>query len=115
MKKVVINNKPTANMDFCNGYCMNFNKVGTLHLYSSYGKYIYQIDENDVLTEVNATYDKYEEVFKFKTRTIGNYVISDKQLKTGGTGSASSSSSSSSTSSSGTTVVKPNPPTGAMA
>lgn len=104
---------PNANIDFFNCYDVSFNRIGELTIAAEKGSYLYQV-KGDSLTAVKATYDNYEEAFKIKTRTLGNYVISDKKLSN--TSSSSSEPSSSEPSSSTpSTGNKPNPNTGARA
>ncbi|GEM_PF-1822653 len=106
---------PNANLEFFNCYDANFNRVGELTIAAEKGSYLYQV-KGDSLTPVKFVYDEYEEAFKVKTRTLGNYVISDKKLSN--TTSPSSSEPSSEPASSTpttTTPTKPNPSTGANA
>lgn len=107
---------PNANLDFFNCYDVTFNRVGDLTIAAEKGSYLYQVKGNS-LTPVKANYDNYEEAFKLKTRTLGNYVISDKKLSNLDISSSEPSSSepASSTPSTTTPGAKPNPNTGARA
>lgn len=107
---------PNANLDFFNCYDISFNRVGELTIAAEKGSYLYQV-KGDSLTPVKATYDEYEEAFKVKTRTLGNYVISDRKLSNTTSPSSSEPSSSEPDSSTPTTTTptKPNPSTGANA
>ncbi len=71
---------PSANFEFFNGYGMQFNQVGEMNLYSEEDGFVYeQVD--GMLKEIDAYYDEYEQVFRFRTRNVGKYVISDEQLR----------------------------------
>lgn len=107
---------PNANLEFFNCYDANFNRVGELTIAAEKGSYLYQV-KGDSLTPVKFVYDEYEEAFKVKTRTLGNYVISDKKLSNTTSPSSSEPSSSEPASSTPTTTTptKPNPSTGANA
>ncbi len=73
---------PSANLDFFNGNGASFNKIGELTIAADKGSFLYAVNADGNLTAVKATYDEYEEAFKVKTRTLGQYVISDVELKT---------------------------------
>lgn len=107
---------PSANIDFFNCYDANFNRVGELTIAAEKGSYLYQV-KGDSLTPVKFVYDEYEEAFKVKTRTLGNYVISDRKLSNTTSPSSSEPASSEPDSSTPTTTTptKPNPSTGANA
>lgn len=107
---------PTANLDFFNCYDVTFNRVGELTIAAEKGSYLYQV-KGDSLTPVKFVYDEYEGAFKVKTRTLGNYVISDRKLSNTTSPSSSEPSSSEPASSTPTTTTptKPNPSTGANA
>lgn len=99
---------PNANLDFYNGNYATFNRSGTLYIENDDDDlYVYSLSSSDVLSKVNCKYDSYENAYVITTRTLGVYIISDKNLNlslynTGYTESSSSSSSSSSGSGSGT-------------
>lgn len=99
---------PNANLDFYNGNYATFNRSGTLYIENDDDDlYIYSLSSSDVLSKVNCKYDSYENAYVITTRTLGVYIISDKNLdlslyNTGYTESSSSSSSSGSGSGSGT-------------
>ena len=79
----LIEANPTANMDFFTlKAAPRFNKIGEMTIYADGDvfKYIYEIDADGQLSEVNATYDEDEEGFVFNTRTLGSYVVSDIEL-----------------------------------
>lgn len=122
---------PDANLDFWNGNEASFNKIGELHLSAEPGSYLYQINSSGRLVRPTYSYDRTEECFVVRTRTLGRYVISDKKLDisstaldtTGSSGSVGSANTVTGTiNSAGTvtavvdgntaTVVYPNPSTG---
>ena len=72
---------PNANLDFFNGNGATFNKLGYLHLYAERSSYVYEVESNNTLKKVNASYDSYDDAFVIRTRTLGRYVISDMKLK----------------------------------
>ena len=79
----LIEANPEANMDFFTlKAAPRFNKIGEMTLYADGDvfKYLYEVDADGQLTEVNATYDEDEEGFVFKTRQLGSYVMSDIEL-----------------------------------
>lgn len=70
-----------ANLDFFNGNGASFNKLGTLAIPADEGSHLYRVEKDGKLTKMNAPYDKDEEAFMVRTRTLGRYVISDVDLK----------------------------------
>lgn len=88
----VANLYPSANINFFNGHGATFNKIGSLHLPAEPGSFIYAVAADGSLSAVNATYDDGEEAFVIKTRTLGKYAISDKELDIAASTPASSSS-----------------------
>lgn len=72
---------PNANLDFFNGNGATFNKLGYLHLYADSNSYVYEVEDDNTLKKINASYDSYDDVFVIRTRTLGRYVISDMKLK----------------------------------
>lgn len=118
----LVNKYDDANLDFVNfaGSNKTFNKTGTAYVPYSVDKgtpHIY-VNNGGVLTEIKDCYDKDEEAFIFKTKTLGDWVISDKALdvdtdsdKEDNT-SSSQVSSKPDTSNSSSTNTKPNPDTG---
>ena len=79
----LIEANPEANMDFFTlKAAPRFNKIGEFTLYADGDvfKYIYEVDKDGQIKELNATYDEDEEGFVFNTRTLGSYVISDVEL-----------------------------------
>ena len=71
----------SANMDFLTFEGNpSFNKNGTLYIYADADTYLYQVVDGK-LKAVNAEYDEDYEAWTFKTRTLGAYVISDKELE----------------------------------
>ena len=85
---------------------------GELTIEAPEGSFLYAVNADGSVSAIKAEYDEQEEAFKLKTRTLGAYVISDSELKTG----VSTGTSSESENNSGTTEnVKPNPSTGAIA
>ena len=71
----------SANMDFVTFEgTPSFNKNGTLYIYADKDSYLYEIVDGK-LVAVDAEYDEDYEAWSFKTRTLGAYVISDKELE----------------------------------
>ena len=110
---------PDANLNFLNfeGNPI-FNKTGTGYLYADKGSYVYEVKDGKVVA-LDATYDEDYEAYSFKTRTLGQYIISDVELEEkeipgdGDNSSSETESSTSSNTSSGTEGnTKPNPDTG---
>ncbi len=73
---------PSANLDFFNFNGATFRKTGTLLLPGEEGQFVYEY-KNGALQAVNAKWDSYEEAFVIKTKTLGQYVISDVELAVG--------------------------------
>ncbi len=71
---------PNANLDFFNGNGAAFNRIGYLYLYADRDNYVYEVQDDDTLKKVNASYDSYDDTFVIRTRTLGRYVISDRKL-----------------------------------
>ena len=118
----LVNKYDDANLDFVNfaGSNKTFNKTGTAYVPYSVDKgtpHIY-VNNSGVLTEIKDCYDKDEEAFIFKTKTLGDWVISDKALDVDTDSdkedniSSSQTSSKPDTSNSSSTNTKPNPDTG---
>ena len=71
----------SANMDFVTFEgTPSFNKNGTLYIYADKDTYLYQVVDGK-LVAIDADYDEDYEAWTFKTRTLGAYVISDKELE----------------------------------
>ena len=71
---------PDANLNFFYGNGATFNKTGVLTLAAEEGSYLYQLKDG-AMVRVNAEYDEYDEAFIIKTKTLGQYIISDTALK----------------------------------
>lgn len=71
---------PSANLDFFNGNGAAFNRIGYLYLYADSNSYIYEVQDDNSLKKINASYDSYDDTFVIRTRTLGRYVISDMKL-----------------------------------
>ena len=70
----------SANMDFVTFEGNpSFNKNGTMYIYADADTYLYQVVDGK-LKAVDAEYDEDYEAWTFKTRSLGAYVISDKEL-----------------------------------
>ena len=70
----------SANMDFITFKGEpSFNKNGTLYIYADKDSFLYQVVDGE-LKAVDADYDEDYEAWKLTTRTLGRYVISDKEL-----------------------------------
>ncbi|WMJ84520.1 hypothetical protein ACS3UN_06785 [Oscillospiraceae bacterium LTW-04] len=72
---------PNANLDFFNGNGATFNKLGYLYLNADRSSYVYEVEDNNTLKKINASYDSYDDAFVIRTRTLGRYVVSDMKLK----------------------------------
>ncbi len=72
---------PTANLDFIGFNNVSFNRIGEMTIYADEGSALYSISGGGNLQPIDAEYDEYEEAFKFNTRTLGSYVISDRELE----------------------------------
>jgi len=71
---------PGADLEFWNGNGAKFNRTGTLHLYSEDGKYVYGINSDGELYNIESTYESSDECFEIKTRVLGRYVVSNRAL-----------------------------------
>ena len=71
---------PDANLNFFYGNGATFNKTGVLTLAAEEGSYLYQLKDG-AMVRLNAEYDEYDEAFIIKTKTLGQYIISDTALK----------------------------------
>lgn len=70
----------SANMDFLTFKGEpRFNKNGTMYIYASDDTFLYEVVDGK-LEKVDADYNEDYEAWEFKTRTLGTYVISDKEL-----------------------------------
>ena len=70
----------SANMDFITFKGEpHFNKNGILHIYADDDTFLYQVVDGK-LKAVKAEYKEDYEAWELKTRTLGRYVISDKEL-----------------------------------
>ena len=117
----VIDQNEEANIDFISFPAKpSFNRMGQLRLFASEGSYVYEMGTNG-LKKVEATYDEDYEAYVIETRTLGSYVIADRELKytvdntdtEGDNSSSSNGSSSGSTENGGSTGKPSNPNTGA--
>ena len=61
-------------------FVASFRRTATVTLYAEEGSYLYEVVDGQ-LVEVDAEYDEWEEAFVWKTRTLGNYVVSDVELE----------------------------------
>ena len=72
----------SANMDFINFVkSPSFNKIGTAYIYAADDTFLYEVVDGK-LEALDADYNEDYEAWEFKTRTLGNYVISDKEIDT---------------------------------
>ena len=70
----------SANMDFVTFEGEpSFNKNGTMYIYADADTFLYQVVDGK-LAAVDAEYDEDYEAWTFKTRSLGEYVISDKEI-----------------------------------
>lgn len=116
---------PNANIDFITFPAIpSFNRTGTMYLYADEDTYVYEVT-NEGARKLDAVYDDTYGAWRFKTRTLSSYAISDKKLNTTTSSSSSSSAPSSTPPTSGSTGgttggtggitgggLKPNPDTG---
>ncbi|MDD2954823.1 MAG: hypothetical protein PHD67_00755 [Oscillospiraceae bacterium] len=103
IKKLIVKNSSASIEVFSFPGKPSFDFSGTLTYYVSDGDekwYMYEYDDGN-LKEVGK-YDKDDECFTLKTRTLGTYLISDKKLKETASSDASSSEDASSSGNSGT-------------
>ncbi len=75
----VLDKYPDAGLDFYNFNGATFRKTGTLLIPAEEGSFIYQYVDK-ALVPVNAKYDASEGAFVILTKTLGRYVVSDKDL-----------------------------------
>lgn len=59
----------------------SFNKNGTMYIYADEDTFIYEVTA-DGAKALKAEWNEDYEAWEFKTRTLGNYVISDKEIDT---------------------------------
>lgn len=71
---------PDANLNFFYGNGATFNKTGVLTLAADEGTFLYQLKDDGTMVRLNAEYDKYDEAFIIKTKTLGKYIVSDTAL-----------------------------------
>ena len=57
----------------------SFNKNGTLYIYAAEDTFLYKVIDGK-LTAVDASYNEDYEAWELKTRSLGEYVISDKEI-----------------------------------
>lgn len=89
----------------------SFNRIGTMYVYADKGTYLYEELKDGTLKKVDSKWDSTYEAHVFKTRTLGSYVISDRELDIKAAPSSSAPTSSNSVSAP-TGGGKPNPNTG---
>ena len=70
---------PRADLNFLSFNGPVFNKTGILTIYAPEGSYLYQLVDGE-LVEPNYEYDDSDEAFLLRTRTLGSYVIADREL-----------------------------------
>ena len=58
----------------------SFNRLGKMYLYAEKDQFIYEVKDGKAVA-VKADYDEDEEAYVFNTRTLGSYIIADKELK----------------------------------
>ncbi|MEG1869387.1 MAG: hypothetical protein RR205_00910 [Oscillospiraceae bacterium] len=84
-KKVALKAPANADLTFYNFYgkpTFDFTGTATFTFPNEGTKYyLYQINNDNTLKKVNAVMNKDKDAFEIKTRTLGCYVMSDKQLK----------------------------------
>ncbi len=78
--KGIENVAPDVNYTYFNGNNATFNRLGDLYLNAKEDEFLYKVNSDGTLTKVDAKYDSDEEAFVVRTRVIGSYVISEKEL-----------------------------------
>ncbi|HWP50743.1 MAG TPA: hypothetical protein VN626_03490 [Clostridia bacterium] len=80
-----------AEMTFYIGNEAKFSNIKTpkLIIEADNGSYLYQIGNNNKLTNKSSTYDEDEDAFVIETNVLGKYVVSDEKLSTASTSSSS--------------------------
>ena len=72
---------PDANYVYYNSNYPTFNRLGYLYLKANRGDKIYKVDrDTGRLTKMSVPYDRDMEAFKIRTRTLGCYVVAEKEL-----------------------------------
>lgn len=72
---------PNANYVYYNSNYPTFNRLGYLYLKANKGDKIYKVDrDTGKLTKMPVPYDRDMEAFKIRTRTLGCYVVAEKEL-----------------------------------
>lgn len=110
----VIDANPSIDMNFVSFPAKpSFNRLGKLYIYADKDQILYEVKDGK-LVALKADYDESEEAFVVSTRSLGAYVVADKELKnvtvpTSSTTSNGSNNTSSTTSNGSTTN---NPQTG---
>ena len=79
--KEVANRDKSANMDFITFEgTPSFNKTGTFYLYAEDDTgFVYEVVDGQVKA-LDASYNEDYEAWEFKTRTLTEYILSDKEL-----------------------------------
>lgn len=104
-----------ANIDFLKfTKAPSFNRTGEMKIYAEKDTFLYEVTADGAKAVKDAKYDENEGAWIFKTRTLGAYAISDKELKTVTSSSSSSASEAPSEMPGSSTpgTAKPNPDTG---
>lgn len=72
---------PNANYVYYNSNYPTFNRLGYLYLKANRGDRIYKVDKSTGrLTKMSVPYDRDMEAFKIRTRTLGCYVVAEREL-----------------------------------
>lgn len=83
----IANAHPHADLVFLNGNGGSFGNNAEVHIDANGWRYFYQ-NVNGKLTDMSSTYNRSEDMFVFRTRSLGSYVISDTDLRERGTHSS---------------------------
>lgn len=74
-----------------------FDLEGKLYIYMDPDEYIYGVNKDNTLYRLGGSYDSSEGAYVIKTKTLGSYIVSDKQLVNTGSQTSSAAPASSST------------------
>ena len=68
------------NYVYINGNGATFNRTGLMYLSGYEDQFVYEVNIDGSLTFLDPKYDEYEEAFVFRTRTLGDYIISNDEI-----------------------------------
>ncbi len=107
---------PDADLVFMNGNGATFERLGTMGIEVPYNfvdsdedVYVYEVQEDGMLIEMDSDFEYYQSIVYFETRTLGNFIVADspiiESIPTPPTSSGSTGD---------TSTTKPIPSTGAV-